>query len=310
VKAIQYNEYAGLGGMALAEIPIPSIAADEVLVRVIAAGVNPVDIAVSAGVLQQFLPLVLPVVAGSEIAGVIEQVGADVQDCAIGDAVHAATGISGAFADYCAIKAANVVAKPVSLSFAEAAALPIAAATATAALNATAVGVNTRIVIHAASGGVGSVAVQMAKARGAYVIALASPANIDFVRSLGADEAVDRTSAYEDVIRDVDVVLDAYGPEAQARSWGLLRKGGILASLVTQPSEEEAARHGVQVQRIFGTPTAQVLVDADALVDKGQLRLTIHNIYPLADAVAALQEVESGRVRGKVILQISPDGEQ
>lgn len=305
MKAIQYSSYAGLTGLTLVDAPKPSPAAGEVLVKIHAAGVNPVDIAVSEGFLKDFMPLQFPVTAGSEIAGVVEAVGSDVQGFAPGDAVHAPLGVSGAFAEYALVKAAALVHKPQSMSFAEAAGLPIAAATAIAALNAGNVGPGTKLLIHAAAGGVGSVAVQLAKARGAEVTALASKSNIDFVKSLGADRVVDRATQYEDSLSDFDVVLDAFGPAAQDRSWGLLRKGGAMLSLVTQPSEETAAKYGVRAVRIFGTPTAAVLAEADALVDAGKLKVHVSRTYPLAQAKDALLEIASGKVRGKLVLAIA-----
>lgn len=305
MKAIQYSSYAGVEGLTLTDAPRPTAGAGEVLVKVFAAGVNPVDVAVSAGFLKDFMPLNFPATAGSEIAGVIEAVGSDVQGFAVGDAVHATLGISGAFAEYALVKTAALAHKPKAMSFAEAAGLPVAAATATAALDAGNVGPGTRLLIHAAAGGVGSVAVQIAKARGAEVTALASAGNIEFVKSLGADTVVDRASRYEDTLRDFDVVLDAFGPPAQERSWGLLKKGGAMLSLVTQPSEETAARYGVRAVRIFGMPTAEVLARADALVDAGKLKVHVSRTYPLAQAGAALREIASGKVRGKIVLVIA-----
>ena len=304
MKAIQYTSYAGLDGLTLVDAPKPTPGADEVLVKIHAAGVNPVDIAVSEGFLKDFMPLTFPATAGSEIAGIVEAVGSDAQGFAPGDAVHAPLGVSGAFAEYAVVKVAALVHKPKSMSFSEAAGLPIAAATAIAALNAGDVGAGTKLLIHAAAGGVGSIAVQIAKARGAEVTALASAGNLDFVKSLGADRVVDRATRYEDSLRDFDVVLDAFGPAAQDRSWGLLRKGGVLLSLVTQPSEETAAKYGVRASMVYGTPTSAALAEADALIDAGKLKVHVTRTYPLTQTKDALVEIASGKVRGKLIITV------
>lgn len=305
MKAIQYTSYAGLDGMSLLDAPKPTPGAGEVLVKIHAAGVNPVDIAVSQGFLKELVPLNFPVTAGGEMSGVVEAIGSGVNTFAVGDAVHGALGICGAFAEYVAVDASKLVRKPRAMSFAEAAGLPVAAAAATAALNAGEVGPGTKILIHAAAGGVGSVAVQMAKARGAEVTALASAGNIEFVKSLGADRVVDRGSRYEDALSDFDVVLDGYGPPAQERSWGLLRKGGALLSLVTQPSQETAAKYGVRALQVFGWPAAEVLAQADALVDAGKVKVHVTRTYPLAQAKDALREISTGKVRGKLIVLIA-----
>jgi NADPH:quinone reductase-like Zn-dependent oxidoreductase len=304
MKAIQYSSYAGADGLTLVEAPKPTPQSGEVLVKIHAAGVNPVDIAVSEGFFKDFRPMSFPITAGSEMAGVIEAVGSDVKNFAVGDAVHATLGSTGAFAEYVAVEVSKLARKPARMSFVEAAGLPVAAATATVALNTGNVERGTKLLIHAAAGGVGSVAVQMAKARGAEVTALASAGNIEFVKTLGADRVVDRASRYEDSLRDFDVVLDAFGPPAQERSWSLLRKGGVLVSLVTQPSEETAAKYGVRAVRIFGMPTGEVLAQADALVDAGKLKVHVSRTYPLAQAADALREVASGRVRGKLVLTV------
>lgn len=302
MKAIQYASYAGLGGFTLVDAPKPTPGADEVLVKVHAAGLNPVDIAVSVGYLKDMMPLAFPVTPGGELSGVIETVGSGVTTFKAGDAILAPTGINGAFAEYAIVKAASLTRKPNALNFNEAAGLPVAAATATAALNAGNVGAGTRVLIHAAAGGVGSVLVQLAKARGAEITALASAGNIDFVKSLGADHVVDRASRYEETIRDQDIVIDAFGPEAQARSWGALRRGGALLSLVTAPSEEEAAKHGVRSAMVYGTPTPEAIGAAAALAEAGKLKVHVSRTYPLAEAKAALTELGKGTTRGKLIL--------
>lgn len=304
MKAAIYERFGGLAAIRLADIPIPQPIPGSVVVKVHAAGVNPVDIAVSEGKLQAMIPLDLPVTAGGELSGTISAVAADVSEWQIGDAVHALLGVAGAFAEYALVPAEMLVAKPLSMSFAEAATLPIAAATATAALDAGKVGQGTRLVIHAAAGGVGTVMVQLAKARGAHVTAMASPANCDYVAALGADEVVDRTGAAWRDIHDMDVVIDAFGTSAQDISWAMLRDGGVLVSVVSQPSVDEAERHGVTVHRVFGNRDPRVLRDADALFEAGHLQPHIARSFPFDQIIDALQLVQAGNSRGKLIVEL------
>lgn len=156
--------------------------------------------------------------------------------------------------------------------------------------------------MHAASGGVGTIAIQLARALGAEVTALGSPGNLEFLRGLGANHAVDRTTPYETQIGDFDVVLDAFGPEAQARSWDLIRSGGIPVSLVAPPEQQQAQAHGVRATMSFGVPDCAALEEADRLVEQGLLRPILHRSYPIAEAADAIAEVEAGHVRGKNIL--------
>jgi len=304
MRALEITNYGGPEVMKVtSDAASPAApAAGQVIVKVAAAGVNPVDWKIREGYMREFMPLTFPAILGNEIAGTVEAVGPEVTGLAVGDAVYGATGMLGGFAESVALKAELLVLKPETVSFIEAAALPVAAATATVALDTAEVKAGTRILIHAASGGVGSIAVQLAKLRGADVTALASAGNLDFVRELGADHVVDRDSDYERTLGDFDVVLDGHGPEAQARSWGLLRKGGILVSLVAPPSEALAAEHGVRATMVYGTPTQAALSAFNALLAAGKIKVTVSQTYPLETAVAAFVESQTGKVRGKLIV--------
>ncbi|WP_336971161.1 NADP-dependent oxidoreductase [Sphingobium aromaticiconvertens] len=302
MRAVRFNGYGGPEVTEIAEVPRPDAGPGQLLVRVAAAGVNPVDWKIRDGHMRDAIPFIFPVTLGNELAGTVEAVGFGVTGFAPGDRVFATTLPSGAFADYAAVDAAAAALAPSSVGLAEAAALPVAVVTATAALDAGDVGEGTKLLIHAAAGGVGSIALQLAKARGAIVTALASPANLDFVRDLGADHAVDRNGHYEDEIGGFDMVLDAFGPETTARSWGLLKPGGILVTLAAPPSPEEADARGVRATMIFGGPNATALAAAATLVDKGALKPSVSRAYPVEDALAAIAEVEGGKVRGKVVI--------
>jgi NADPH:quinone reductase-like Zn-dependent oxidoreductase len=303
MRAVEISRYGGPEVMRVVEVSKPAgPAPGQVLVHVAAAGVNPVDWKAREGYLKDFMPFTFPTILGGEIAGTIVAVGEGVVDFPIGTAVNGSTGLSGGFADYAIASAATLARKPASLSMVEAAGVPIAAATVLAAFSAGNVGSGTRILIHAAAGGVGSVAVQLARLRGADVTALTSPAHADYVRSLGANRVVDRTGEYEKQIGDFDVVLDAVGAEAQARSWKLLRRGGILLSLVAAPDSDTALKYGVRSAMVYGAPSAAGLAEVNALVAKGDIKIHVGRTYPVEQAAAALAESQAGRVQGKLIL--------
>ena len=305
MRAVLLDSFDGFKKLRVGHVKVPQPATGELLVRVHAAGVNPVDIAVAAGHMQQMIPLELPCVVGGDVAGIVVAVPDGEQDWQVGDEIHALLGIAGAFADYALVPTAWAVRKPANMSFVEAAALPTAAATATAALDRGEVGKGSRVVVHAAAGGVGSIIVQLAKARGAHVTALASTGNLAFVAALGADAVVDRTTDAEAQIRDADVVIDAYGPSAQDRSWSMLRPGGTLVSLVAEPSAEKAAEHGVRGYRIFGNRDRSTLQAADELYEAGQLSPRVMELFPLERTIDALRLVATGYAKGKIVIDMT-----
>lgn len=306
MRAVQITGFGGPEVMVLnTDAAVPEIQPDELLIRVAAAGVNPLDWKIRAGYLKDVkgaMPDTFPITLGVECAGTVEKVGSGVTGFAVGDEVHGSTGLLGAFADYTAAKAALFAKRPASMSVAEAAALPVATVTAVASLVAGEVGQGTKILIHAAAGGVGVIAVQFAKARGAEVTALGSPGNLEFLKSLGADHVVDRTTRYEDSLGQFDVVLDLFGPEAQARSWGLVKKGGVLLSAAMPPSEEEAAKHGIRAGMVYGAANGAVLAAENKRFEEGKVKVTIANSYPVERFAEAVAEVERGNARGKVLL--------
>jgi NADPH:quinone reductase-like Zn-dependent oxidoreductase len=302
MRAIQITGYGGPDVVRLNQIPEPKPGPGQVLVSVAATGVNPVDWKIREGYMKDVLPIPFPFTIGNEFAGTVTELGEGVRDFCVGDVVYGSVGPTGVFADVLAVPANAIAKAPASLSLIEAAALPVAVVTAHAALDAGQVGPDTRLLVHAAAGGVGSIVLQLAKARGAEVTALTSPATIAFVRGLGADHVIDRTTAYEDVIGGFDMVLDAFGPPAQARSWRLLKAGGIMVSLVAPPDEVEAASHGVRGTMVFGSANAAALASAAALADAGKLKPNIQRTYPVEEAVAAMADVAGGQVRGKIVL--------
>lgn len=305
MRAVQITTYEGVPGTELREIAIPKLTSGHALVRVHTAGVNPVDVKVAKGVMNAKFPTPLPITSGGEIAGSIVALGDPDSEWQVGDAVHAVLGYTGAFADFALVPSDKLVRKPSALSFAEAAALPSAVATSQVVLDTGEISAGSRIVIHAAAGGVGTTLLQLAKARGAHVTALASADNFDYVAALGADVVVDRNGDQVSEIRDADVVVDAYGPATHERSWAMLRPGGILLSLVSPPDAETAEKHQVRAQQIFGDMNPEYLREADRLVEAGKLRAHVTRRFPLEHYREALELIESGQSRGKIILDLS-----
>src|SRR6266478_6189556 len=248
MKAVVAHEYGAPEVLKLEEVPRPEPKEDEVLVRVIASGVNPADPLTLSGKYAREFGTHLPLIPGYEIAGVVEKTGANVTKLKVGDAVYGYPTFGGGWAEYVSVKEWEVAAKPKSLNFVEAAAMPMGALTAWQSLvDVAKLQPGQTILIHGGSGGVGSFAIQIAKARGAQVIATPSTANQDLLKRLGADVTVDYTKQkFEDAAKDVDVVLDSVGKDTLARSYGVVKKGGFIASLVAKPEQVELDKYGIR----------------------------------------------------------------
>jgi NADPH:quinone reductase-like Zn-dependent oxidoreductase len=307
MKAIRFHEYGGPEVLRFEEAPNPHTGPRQVLIRVHAAGVNPVDWKLREGRLRGAVDLTLPIIPGGDMAGIVETVGSGVEGFKTGDDVYGMVYIGkAAYAELVAVDASQVAAKPTSLDYVHAAAVPIAGLTAWQALfDWGHLEAGQKVLIHAAAGGVGTFAVQLARWKGAYVIGTASARNADFLRELGADEVIDyHTTRFEDVVTDADVVLDAVGGETQERSWKALKKGGILVSIVSAPSEEAAAAHGVRCAVFMTTASGMQLAQIAGLIDAGHVKVDVETILPLAEARRAHELSESGHTRGKIVLQV------
>ncbi|PSB28937.1 NADP-dependent oxidoreductase [Chlorogloea sp. CCALA 695] len=308
MKAILINEYGNENVLNYTDVERPEPQADEVLVKVHVAAVNPADWKIRDGMGEMF-GLKLPLILGGDIAGTVEAVGVEVENFKQGDAVYGMTvsgGFSGAYAEYALAKANAIAPKPESLDFEAAAALPIGALTAWQAMFDLAnLSSGQRILITGASGGVGSMAVQLAKAKGAFVVGTASGKNEQYVRDLGADEFVDYTrQPFEAVVKDVDVVFDTIGGDTQERAFQTLKKGGFLVTSAQTPSEEKAKEFGVEAAFVFCKPNAGQLAEINRLIEEGKLKIHIETVLPLAEVKKAHQLSQSGRTRGKIVLQI------
>lgn len=304
--AITQDTFGGPEVLYRTEIERPQPGPGEVLIKVHAAGVNPVDSAVRAG----FFPLfpTPPFALGWDVAGVVEQVGADVTRFAPGAEVLGLAlfpKAAGAYAEYMVAPADQLVAKPAELSMAQAGALPLAGLTAWQAVaQLAALRPGQRILIHAAAGGVGHLAVQLAKARGAHVIATARAENHAFVTGLGADQVIDYTATDFSTATDpVDVVLDLVGGDYASRSLRLLRPGGLLVTTVGHNpgvTAEEVEQQGMRFETVFVLPSAQDLAELTALAAAGALRVHVDRALPLADAAQA--HSPNGSAKGKTVL--------
>lgn len=310
MRAVQQQTLGEPEVLAVVDLPRPTPRANEILVRVKAASVNPTDWKHrgNGGFLGQ-----PPFVLGWDLSGVVEEVGIGVARFSPGDEVFGMLSYPyghGSHAEYVAAPAAWFAPKPASLDHVHAAALPLVSLTAWQALVENAdLQPGQRVLIHAAAGGVGHVAVQIAKARGAYVIGTASSAKHDFLRELGADELIDyRETDFAEAVADVDVVFDTIGGETSVRSLRTLRPGGTLVSILPVGSDElyvEADKLGVRAIRMLVDASRHDLVSIAGLVEQGVLRPTIAEVFPLEEAAAAHRLGETGRTTGKMVLTIS-----
>lgn len=309
MKAVRIHAYGGPEQLHYEDVPQPRLEPDDLLIRVRAAAVNPVDWKIREGYLQGFLNHQLPLILGWDVAGTVVEVGPEVTGFKVGDQVYARPDIErdGAYAETIAVKASEAALKPTTLDFVHAAAVPLAALTAWQTLvDAAQLQAGQTVLIHAAAGGVGSFAVQLAKARGARVIATASALNAGIAAELGADRFINYTKIrFEDVARDVDVVLDTIGGDTQQRSWQVLKPGGILVSVISPPPEATAAAHGVRGAFVFIHPSGQQLTQIARLIDQGQMKPIIHTVLPLNEARQAQVISQGGHARGKLVLHVA-----
>jgi len=324
MKAVQFHDYGGPEVLRYEDAPQPEPGAGEVLVRVHAAGVNPLDWKIRAGYLKAMRPYTLPLILGWDLSGVVESNGPGATRFAPGDAVYSRPDIGrpGAYAEYISVREEELALKPKSLDHVHAAAVPLTALTAWQALFDTGgLSKGQTVLIHAAAGGVGSFAVQFAKWKGARVIGTASARNLEFLKSLGCDQVIDyQTTPFEDVVHDVDVVLDTMAGETRQRSWQTIKRagvsplrandkseGGILVStLGPPPAQEDAGAHGVRSAVFWVRADAAQLSEIAALIDSGQVKVHVEAVFPLAQAARAHELSATEHVRGKIVLQVIP----
>jgi NADPH:quinone reductase-like Zn-dependent oxidoreductase len=303
MRAVRIHDYGGVEALVLEEAPRPEPQADQILVRVRAAGVNPADGAMRAGAFRQFMPLQMPWTPGLEGAGVVEAVGSAVTAFPPGQEVFGL--VIGGYAEYAVANAKEMHFKPAGLTMEEAASVPMGALMAWGAVVETAkVEAGQAVLIHGAAGGVGSYATQLAHWKGAYVMGTTAAANLAFVRSLGAQMAIDYTGApFERVVQDVDVVVDTVGGDMQARSMSVLQPGGIFVTVAGRPAPDAGKALGIRVVSA-GRPDATKLGPISELLAAKTIVPTIRAVFPLAEAGKAQDLCATQHGRGRIILSV------
>src|SRR5881628_56971 len=285
MKAMVIHQYGGPEVLKYEDVPRPEPKDDQLLVRVIAAGVNPVDGMIRSGMFAKGGNGAFPMILGGDIAGIVEKVGSKITNFKAGDPVFAYVSLdnNGGYAQYALTTERETAAKPKSLTYVQAAAVPIVALTAWQALVDTAkLASGQTVLIHGGSGGVGSFAIQIAKARGAKVIATASTANQDLLKQLGADVVIDYTKQkFEDVAKDVDVVLDSVGKDTLARSYGVVKKGGFIVSIVGRPDPAQLEKHGIHGSSLGVEPNSDEITEIGKLIDEKKIRVIVSQTFPL-----------------------------
>jgi len=311
MKAVVIHEYGGPEVLKYEDVPQPEPKQDQLRIRVVAAGVNPVDGMIRSGMFDKEGHRAFPVILGGDISGVAEWVGSNITKFKSGDPVFAYVSLdnSGGYAQYAVVTEREAAPKPKSLTYVEAAAVPIVALTAWQALIDTAkLKAGQTVLIHGGSGGVGSFAIQIAKAHGAKVIATASTANQELLKQLGADVAIDYTKQnFENIAKDVDVVLDSIGKDTLARSYGVVKKGGIIVSLVARPDPAELEKHGIRGEALSVDPNSDELSEIGKLIDEKKINVIVSQTFPLSEARKAQEQVATGHTRGKIVLKVADE---
>jgi NADPH:quinone reductase-like Zn-dependent oxidoreductase len=293
MKAAVVHEYGGPEVFKYEDVPRPEPKDDEVLVRVIAAGVNPVDAYARQGMLSKRAFDKRTIIIGYDIAGVVEKAGATITKFKPGDAVYAYLPVmrGGGYAEFAIAKEGEMSLKPKNIDFEKAAAVPLAATTAWQALIDTAkLEKGQTVLIHGGSGGVGCFAVQIAKARGVKVIATASAANQDLLKQLGVDQPIDYTTTkFQDVVKDVDVVLNCVRADTLPPSYGVVKNGGIIVSITGEPDAAECAKRDIRCSRLMAHPDAKVLEELTKLIEANKITPIVSQTFPLKDVAHAHQ---------------------
>jgi len=314
MKAVTMHEYGGPDVLKLEDVPKPDLRPGHVLVRVRAASVNPFDTKVRRGFLRSFFDVDMPHILGADYAGEVEAVGPGVMELALGDRVWGLTiaVFPGSYAEYVVLPAAIVRRMPANLDFPAAAAVPMGGMTAWYALHTLGgLAAGQRVLVHGGAGGVGSYAVQIAKAAGAEVIATCSTANVEYVRALGADRVIDyQTQDFTALVQDADLAVDPLGGETNLRTYTVMRRGGTIVVVLRgdrteiENRERLKALHGVSVKVVEYDNAPDILDSLKRLFEAGTMRSTLETVLPLEQAAAAQIKAETGHARGKTVLAI------
>jgi len=308
MKAMVAQQWGGPEVLKMEDVPLPQPKEDEILIKCFAAGVNSFDGGLLSGKYAKAFGTQLPWIPGYDVAGTVEKVGANVKKFKTGESVYAFISIpkGGGYAEYALAKENQMALKPATLSFAEAAGVPSVALTAWQALVDKAnVQTGQTVLIQGGSGGVGMFAIPIAKIRGAKVFATASTANQDFLKQLGADVAIDyKTQKFEDIAKDVDVVVDGVGGETLKRSYPVVKKGGIVVTLVSRVDQAELDKYGIRGVSLEAGYNGDQLAEIGKLIDAEKIKVVVSETFPLTDAAKALAKAATGHARGKIVLNV------
>lgn len=308
MKAIRMHEYGGPGVLHYEEAPIPVPASDEVLIRIFASGVNPVDWKIRSGAATKLFPVQLPLIPGWDVSGEVVEVGSDILNFRVGDEVYGRPDLNknGSYAEYMVVKADQVNKKPKSIDHDKSAAVPLAGQTAWEGLFEHGdLKPGQRVLIHGGAGGVGSYAVQFAKWKGAYVITTASGKDAEFLEELGADEVIDyHNENFTSDLEKVDLVFDLIGGDTQRRSLDIIKSGGKLVTTVAPSAREEAGKRSIELTSFLTRSNPAVLQTIADLIDSGKIKPVISKIFPLEKAADAQRFGEDGHPRGKIVLKV------
>jgi NADPH:quinone reductase-like Zn-dependent oxidoreductase len=308
MKAIQIQQYGGEEQLQMVEVPKPKAGKDQVVVRIAATTFNPFDFKLASGAMKQMAPLQFPFVPGVDFSGVVDAVGEGVSEFRAGDEVFGDPGMGGTYAEFIAVGAGQTALKPKKLNHIEAASLAMVAQTAMQMVDRANLQKGQTVLIQGASGAVGSVAVQIAHHLGAKVIATSTAGSAQRLKQYGADVVVDyKTQRFEDHAKNVDAVLDAVGGEVQERSFDVLKPGGVLVAITQPPSEELAKKHQVKASMVVTRSSSECLRRVAELADARHIQPFIGKVYPLSEVRTAWQEARTGRVEGKIVLQVAAD---
>jgi NADPH:quinone reductase-like Zn-dependent oxidoreductase len=307
MKAVRIRSFGGPEVLELVELEKPAPKDDEVLIKVRAASVNPVDYKIRSGTYPVVKQDQLPKVLGRDVAGEVERCGRAVSHFRQGDTVYAMLdGGPGGYAEYVTVRADLVAPKPGQLDYRAAAAVPLAGLTAWQGLfDHGHLQAGQRVLIHGGAGGVGHLAVQFAKARGATVATTVGTGDVEFVRHLGADQVIDyKRDRFEDQVHDVDLVLDLVAGDTQERSWAVLKDGGTMISSLAKPSEAKARECHARAANFVAHPDRGELIEIGRLIDEGKVHPHISAVFELAEAAEAQAQLERHHAQGKVVLQV------
>lgn len=308
MRAMQIQHYGPATNLQLEDVILPHVGPADVRIHVAASGVNPIDWKIRSGSMAHAMHFPMPLTPGWECAGTVDDVGVLVKNFKPGDKVYAMAGFNrgGTYAEYVVVDAAEVALMPRTLSFNEAAGLPMTAQAAWTALETAGLQSGQKVLIHGGAGGVGSIAIQLAKARGAHVSTTVASDDIARTKALGADVVVDFTQVnFAERVRDMDAVIDTIGGPTQEASWSTLKPGGILVALTQPPAPGRAEAAGVRGRAILTQARGEVLAEITALIDAGKLKPLACHAWPLADAARVHAEGEARHLVGRTVLTLA-----